>query len=305
MIDISIIIVNYNVKEYIVDCIQSIIRWTPQTIQYEIIVVDNNSQDGSVNALETKFPEITILKNKNNIGFTRAINQGANIANGAYLFLLNPDTLFLEDSMTTLYSFLERNRHVGIVGPKLISTDENIQQSYWKYPTLISSLLSIYHLDFLNNNKNHAHYDKSNYLSVDAISGGAFFLAKNLFNDLNGFNDNLFWMEDMDFCKRASTLGHKIAYLPNTKLIHYIGKSSEKNWVVTISNRLLSKIKYFKLHHGSSEVMTLITAIYLLVVVKCAYLLFLSPFSSVYRKKFIGYLTTLKLLLNKQYQIGL
>jgi len=160
-------------------------------------------------------------------------------------------------------------------------------------------------LDFLNNNKNYTHYYKSNYLSVDAISGGAFFLAKNLFNDLNGFNDNLFWMEDMDFCKRASTLGHKIAYLPNTKLIHYIGKSSEKNWVVTISNRLLSKIKYFKLHHGSSEVMTLITAIYLLVVVKCAYLLFLSPFSSVYRKKFIGYLTTLKLLLNKQYQIGL
>ena len=90
MIDISIIIVNYNVKEYIIDCIQSIIRWTPETIQYEIIVVDNNSQDGSVNALETKFPEITILKNKNNIGFPRAINQGANIANGAYLFLLNP-----------------------------------------------------------------------------------------------------------------------------------------------------------------------------------------------------------------------
>jgi hypothetical protein len=159
-------------------------------------------------------------------------------------------------------------------------------------------------LDFLNNNKNYIHYDKSNYLSVDAISGGSFFLAKNLFNDLNGFNDNLFWMEDIDFCKRASTLGHKIAYLPKTKLIHYIGKSSEKNWVVTISNRLLSKIKYFKLHHGSFEVMTLITAIYLLVVVKCAYLLFLSPFNSVYHKKFMGYLTTLKLLLQKQYQIG-
>jgi GT2 family glycosyltransferase len=304
MIDISIIIVNYNVKEYIIDCIQSIIRWTPETIQYEIIVVDNNSQDGSVNALETKFPEITILKNKNNIGFTRAINQGANIANGAYLFLLNPDTLFLEDSMTALYSFLEHNHHVGIVGPKLISTDGNIQQSYWKYPTLISTILSIYHLDFLNKNKNSNHYDKSNYFSVDAISGGSFFLAKNLFNDLNGFNDNLFWMEDIDFCKRASTLGHKIAYLPKTKLVHFIGKSSEKNWVVTISNRLLSKIKYFKLHHGSFEVMTLITAIYLLVLVKCTYFLFLSPFNSVYHKKFMGYLTTLKLLLQKQYQIG-
>ena len=304
MIDISIIIVNYNVKEYIIPCIQSIFQHCSHSLSVEIIVVDNNSQDGSVNALETKFPEITILKNKNNIGFTRAINEGANIANGAYLFLLNPDTLFLEDSITTLYSFLERNRQFGIVGPKLISSDENIQQSYWKYPTLISCILSIYHLDFLNNKK-YTYYDKSNYLSVDAISGGAFFLAKNLFNDLNGFNDNLFWMEDIDFCKRASILGHKIAYLQKTKLIHYIGKSSEKNWVVTISNRLLSKIKYFKLHHGSFEVFTLITAIYLLVVIKSAYLLFLSPFSSVYRKKFIGYLTTLKLLLNKQYQISL
>jgi GT2 family glycosyltransferase len=303
MIDISIIIVNYNVKEYIIPCIQSIFQHCSHSLSVEIIVVDNNSQDGSVNALETKFPEITILKNKNNIGFTRAINQGANIANGFYLFFLNPDTLFLEDSLTILYSFLKHNHCVEIVGPKLISTDGNIQQSYWKYPTLISAILSIYHLDFMNKNKNSNHYDKSNYFSVDAISGGSFFLAKNLFNDLNGFNDNLFWMEDIDFCKRASTLGHKIAYLPKTKLVHFIGKSSEKNWVVTISNRLLSKIKYFKLHHGSFEVMTLITAIYLLVVVKCAYFLFLSPFNSVYHKKFMGYLKTLKLLLQKQYQI--
>ena len=304
MIDISIVIVNYNVKEYIIPCIQSIFQHYSHSLSVEIIVVDNNSQDGSVNALETKFPEITILKNKNNIGFTRAINQGANIANGSYLFILNPDTLFIEDSLTILYSFLENNHRVEIVGPKLISTDGNIQQSYWKYPTLISAILSIYHLDFMNKNKNSNHYGKSNYFSVDAISGGSFFLAKNLFNDLNGFNDNLFWMEDIDFCKRASTLGHKIAYLPKTKLVHFIGKSSEKNWVVTISNRLLSKIKYFKLHHGSFEVMTLITAIYLLVVVKCAYFLFLSPFNSVYHKKFMGYLKTLKLLLQKQYQIG-
>ena len=106
MIDISIIIVNYNVKEYIIDCIQSIKRWTPEKISYEIIVIDNKSEDGSVWALTSKFPEITIIKNKQNIGFSRAINQGAELAQGAHLFFLNPDTLLIEDSLTKLVSFL-------------------------------------------------------------------------------------------------------------------------------------------------------------------------------------------------------
>ena len=303
MIDISIIIVNYNVKEYIIDCIQSIKRWTPEKISYEIIVIDNKSEDGSVWALTSKFPEITIIKNKQNIGFSRAINKGAEMAQGTHLFFLNPDTLLIEDSLTKLVSFLNEHNRIGIVGPALVNQNEKVQQSFWKFPTLLTAVLEIYHLDFLNKYKNYIYRNKSEYIYADSVSGGAFFLKKSLFNELNGFIDNLFWMEDMDFCKRASSLGYKVAYLSQTKLIHYIGKSSEKNWVVTISNRLLSKIKYFKLHHGSIDVFLLVLSIYLLVILKSTFLILLSPFGSIYRKKLSGYLITLKKLITGQYQV--
>ncbi|MBC8344733.1 MAG: glycosyltransferase family 2 protein [Candidatus Marinimicrobia bacterium] len=301
MIDISIIIVNYNVKEYIIDCIQSIKMWTPETISYEIIVIDNKSEDGSAVALTSKFPEITIVKNKKNMGFSRAINQGAEMASGSHLFFLNPDTLLIEDSLSILYSFLNQHNNVCIVGPKLINKKGDSQQSFWKFPTLLTTVLEIYHLDFLNKYKNYIFRNKSKYIYADSVSGGAFFLKKSLFIELKGFNDNLFWMEDVDFCKRASTLGYKVCYLSQTKLIHYIGKSSEKNWVVTISNRLLSKIKYFKIHQGWMDVFLLVLSIYLLVILKSIFFIFLSPFGSIYRKKLSGYLVSLKMLITRQY----
>ncbi len=301
--NLSILIVNYNVKDFLIDCIRSIYFFTPDETQFEIIVIDNNSCDGSIDAIEQKFPKILIIKNKENIGFSKAINQGSEVAKGKYLFFLNPDTKLVEDSISILFSFLEENKHIAILGPKLVNKDGKVQQSFWRKPTLINSILSIYHLDFLNKKKNYRNIDKSNYFNVDSVSGGAFFLKKKLFHDLNGFNEHLFWMEDIDFCIRALKVGHKIAYVPKTNLIHYIGKSSEKNWVGTISNRLLSKIKYFKIHHHPIEVFTLISAIYLLVIIKCMYLLILSLLNKVYREKLRGYFTTLKLLLLRQYQV--
>ena len=180
MIDISIIIVNYNVKEYIIDCIQSIKRWTPEKTSYEIIVIDNKSEDDSVGTLTSKFPEITIIKNKQNIGFSRAINQGAELAQGTHLFILNPDTLLIEDSLTKLVSFLNEHNRIGIVGPTLVNQNEKVQQSFWKFPTLLTAVLEIYHLDYLNKYKNYIYRNKSEYIYADSVSGGAFFLKKSL-----------------------------------------------------------------------------------------------------------------------------
>ena len=301
MIDISIIIVNYNVREYIINCIQSIQYFTTKDLTFEIIVVDNASKDGSPEYFENNLPEIKLIKNSENIGFSKAINQGIDVAQGEYLFLLNPDTKLLEDSINILHSFISKQPQIGAIGPKLIGVNGHPQKSFWRLPTLLSTFLSIYHLEAFNIKKNYGHANIDKPLSVDTISGGAFFIRRNLFNSLNGFNENLFWMEDIDCCNRIKQQGFEIVYLPETSIMHFSSKSAEKNWTIAISNQLISKIKYFRLYHRPFEVFILKNVIYFLVVLKCVYFFVLSPFSQVYQKKLKAYFMTLKMMLMHQY----
>ena len=294
MFDISIIIVNYKVKEYIIPCIESIYKYTSKSLRYEILVIDNNSNDGSIDAIKSQFSDVKIYENTENIGFSKAVNQGAETAIGKYIFILNPDTKLIEDSISILFTFLEKNETVAVVGPALVTESGIKQQSYWKEPTLINTILSIYHLDFLNYKKNYRNEIGDKTILVDAISGGAFFVQRDVFQNLNGYHPNLFWMEDIDFCTKVRKLENKIIYYPETKIIHYRGKSAEKNLHIAISNQLLSKIKYFKLHHSGIETIILTVAILFIALIKSILFLIVFPLGSNYRKKMIGYLSVIK-----------
>ena len=294
MFDISIIIVNYKVKEYIIPCIESIYKHTSKSLRYEILVIDNNSNDGSIDAIKSQFSEVKIYENTENIGFSKAVNQGAETAIGKYIFILNPDTKLIEDSISILFTFLEKNETVAVVGPAIVTESGIKQQSYWKEPTLINTILSIYHLDFLNYKKNYRNEIGDKTILVDSISGGAFFVQKDVFQNLNGYHPNLFWMEDIDFCTKVRKLDNKIIYYPETKIIHYGGKSAEKNLHIAISNQLLSKIKYFKLHHSGIETIILTVAILFIALIKSILFLIVFPLGSNYRKKMIGYLSVIK-----------
>ena len=294
MFDISIIIVNYKVKEYIIPCIESIYKHTSKSLRYEILVIDNNSNDGSIDAIKSQFSDVKIYENTENIGFSKAVNQGAETAIGKYIFILNPDTKLIEDSISILFTFLEKNETVAVVGPALVTESGIKQQSYWKEPTLINTILSIYHLDFLNYKKNYRNEIGDKTILVDAISGGAFFVQRDVFQNLNGYHPNLFWMEDIDFCTKVRKLDNKIIYYPETKIIHYGGKSAEKNLPLAISNQLLSKIKYFKLHHSGIETIILTVAILFIALIKSILFLIVFPLGSNYRKKMIGYLSVIK-----------
>ena len=294
MFDISIIIVNYKVKEYIIPCIESIYKHTSKSLRYEILVIDNNSNDGSIDAIKSQFSDVKIYENTENIGFSKAVNQGAETAIGKYIFILNPDTKLIEDSISILFTFLEKNETVAVVGPAIVTESGIKQQSYWKEPTLINTILSIYHLDFLNYKKNYRNEIGDKTILVDSISGGAFFVQKDVFQNLNGYHPNLFWMEDIDFCTKVRKLDNKIIYYPETKIIHYGGKSAEKNLHIAISNQLLSKIKYFKLHHSGIETIILTVAILFIALIKSILFLIVFPLGSNYRKKMIGYLSVIK-----------
>ena len=294
MFDVSIIIINYKVKEYIIPCIESIYKHTSKSLRYEILVIDNNSNDGSIDAIKSQFSKVKIYQNTENIGFSKAVNQGAETAIGKYIFILNPDTKLIEDSISILFTFLEKHETVAVAGPTLVTESGIKQQSYWKEPTLINTILSIYHLDFLNYKKNYRNEIGDKTILVDSISGGAFFVQKDVFQNLNGYHPNLFWMEDIDFCTKVRKLDNKIIYYPETKIIHYGGKSAEKNLHIAISNQLLSKIKYFKLHHSGIETIILTVAILFIALIKSILFLIVFPLGSNYRKKMIGYLSVIK-----------
>tara|TARA_Y100000741_G_scaffold362045_1_gene347096 strand:- start:3621 stop:4517 length:897 start_codon:yes stop_codon:yes gene_type:complete len=292
--DISIVIVNYNVKEYIISCIQSIYKHSKSSINFEIIVVDNNSRDDSVSKLKKEFPKINLIENDFNYGFSLAANQGAKICTGEFLLILNPDTLFVEDSLNKLYEYAKNKNKLGAIGPAIISEDGSFQQSFWRDPSIINTFFSITHLDYFNFKKNYKNRKISNPTKVDTISGGVFFLKRKVFRKLGGFNGDLFWMEDIDFCVRLRRLGYSVNYFPLTKIIHFIGKSVETNYQVAITNQLISKIKYFKIHHSRLSSGIISFLILFVCLVKLSILTILIPFSSLYRKKFVAYLYTFR-----------
>jgi len=299
--DISIIIVNYNVKDFILNCINSIETHCSMKPAYEIIIIDNSSSDGSVDAIRNKRPHITLIENKKNIGFTRGINQGIAHASGKYIFILNPDTQFTGDSLTALYNLMESNKNIGLAAPKLVDQSGIPQQSYWREPTLLNTIAGLFFLDQILWNKNYKNQNTDVLFEPDCVSGAAIFIRSELLNQLGGLNESLFWMEDMDISLRVKKYGSKIIYLPETDIIHFKGKSSEKNWIKTISNQNLSKIKYFKIHHSFIETLILTIAVYISVAVKLLLLLFIAPGSKLYRKKVRAYYRTLTLLLKKDY----
>ncbi len=295
--DISIIIVSYNVKEYIISCIESIYKHSQSNYNFEIVVVDNNSKDGSADSIKKKFPNISLIKNDYNAGFSKAVNQGAKISKGKYFLILNPDTLFIEDSLFKILSEAQNKEDLGAIGPALISSNQKIQQSFWKDPSLFSTILSIYHLDYFNFNKNYKYEKFRDSLKVDTISGGAIFLLRKSFSTHNGFNEDLFWMEDIDLCIRLRKMGNSIYYYPLTKIIHYQGKSAKTNYKISISNQLLSKIKFFRIHHSNLSAFAISFSVLFVSLIKSFLMLFISPFSISYRKKMIAYLFTIKSVL--------
>jgi len=295
--DISIVIVSYNVKEYIVSCVESIYKHSKSNYTFEIIIVDNNSKDGSAEELIKEFPKIPLIKNNYNPGFSIAVNQGVKKSRGDYLLILNPDTLFVEDSLYILLKEAESKKRLGAIGPSLIDEKGLIQQSFWRSPSLLSTILSIFYLDYFNYYKNYKEKKFNKISKVDSISGGAFFLQKKIFNELDGFDEDLFWMEDIDFCLNARKKGYNIFYSPRTKIIHFSGKSSESNFKVTVSNQLKSKIKFFRKNHSKLKAIILLYSIIFLLIIKSFVALIFSLYSKFYRKKLLAYIFSIRFIL--------
>jgi GT2 family glycosyltransferase len=262
---LSIIIVNWNTKTFLENCLNSIFKKN-KNLDYEIIVVDNDSKDSSKDYLsKIKNEKIKVIINERNLGFAKANNLALKEAKGEYLLFLNPDTEFLEDSLEKIINFMEENKDCGIMGVNLIDKDNKTQLSVRNFPTLSSQiliLLKIHHL--FPNLKPLANYflydfDYTKKQEVNQVMGAFLVTKREIIKKIGGFDENFFlWFEEVDFCKRVKEAGFKIIYNPSIKVKHY-GSSSFKQMLPFKKQLIFNKslIYFFKKHHPVWQVIIL------------------------------------------------
>lgn len=238
-VDISIIIVNYNVQYFIEQCLNSIYQISNYDGKIEVIVIDNNSIDGSISMIEAKFPQVKLIANKENVGFSVANNQGIAISKGKYTLLLNPDTILEENTLSKCFVEMEAKSEVGALGVKMVDgAGQFLPESKRGFPSPEASFYrftGLYKL-FPKSSRINAYYqghiDEEEKAEVDILCGAFMFIKKSVLDEI-GFLDENFFMygEDIDLSYRIRNAGYKVLYFPYTTIIHFKGESTRKNSV--------------------------------------------------------------------------
>jgi GT2 family glycosyltransferase len=254
--DISIIIVNYNTKELLKQTIESVIA-TTKDIEYEIIVVDNASKDGSIEMVKEKFPSLRLIQNQYNLGFSKANNIGIKEAIGRYVLLLNSDTVVIEDCLRECIKYLDKNNEIGALGCRVELKNGELDRACKRgFPTPEASLYYLLKLDKLfKYSRKFGQYNLT-YLPDDEINDvdclvGAFMMVRKEVIHKIGLLDEEFFMygEDIDWCYRIKEAGWKNVYFPVVKIIHYKRASSSKRRFMTIYQFHRAMYLFYKKHY--------------------------------------------------------
>jgi len=274
----SIIIVNFNTRALLNKLLISI-KEKIKSLEYEIIVVDNNSQDGSVKFLKKHFPETVLIENKINMGFSKANNQGAKLAKGRYLLFLNSDTLVCDGAIEKMLEYLQKNQSTTIVGPKLLNQDGTLQRSCGVFPNLLTEFSG---RTFLNRlfptSKVFGAYklgtwDYATEKKVDWVSGACMLIRKNVFDQVGGFDEYIYmFYEDVDLCLRVKKAGYKVAFLPDAQIYHIGGGSWQTYREIPIFHSYRSVLYFFLKHYPKWKTAPL--KIFLIIEFLLSYLIF-------------------------------
>jgi GT2 family glycosyltransferase len=259
---LSVIIVNYNVKHFLEQCLCSVQKAISNSkIDAEVIVIDNHSRDNSLGYLIPVFPCVKFIANDENLGFAKACNQGYRLSRGKYILFLNPDTILPEDCFSKCISFFESHADAGAVGVKMLDgRGKLLKESKRAFPSPVTSLFKLfgfarlfpksktfskYHLGYLNENENH---------EVDVLAGAFMMVHRPVLDELKGF-DEMFFMygEDVDLSYRIQKMGYKNYYLAETNILHFKGESTRKgslNYVKMFYNAMSI---FVRKHYGGSK----------------------------------------------------
>jgi GT2 family glycosyltransferase len=258
---LSVIIVNYNVKHFLEHCLCSVQKAIAALGQAEVIVIDNNSIDNSIEYLKPKFQYVQFFINNQNLGFAKACNQGLQMAKGKYILFLNPDTIVPEDCFQKCISFLEIHPGAGSLGIKMLDgSGKFLKESRRSFPLPMTSLFKLfglaklfpqsktfskYHLGYLNENENH---------EVDVLAGAFIMIKKQILDEVGGFDETFFmYGEDVDLSYRVQKKGYKNFYFAESSIIHFKGESTRKgslNYVRMFYNAMSI---FVRKHYGGSK----------------------------------------------------
>jgi GT2 family glycosyltransferase len=232
---LSICVVTLSARDYLKDCLRSIANSGLQ-IETEIIVVDQNSQDGTADMLRQEFPNVRLIQTSGNEGFARPMNLAMQAAQGHYVTLLNPDTLIHQRALDQLCEFLETHPKVGIVGPKVLNPDGTLQAPCrrgdprpWAVITYFTGLWKLFPDNPIFNGYLLTHLDEDQTNPVDGVSGSCMLVRREVINDI-GYLDELFfaYQEDADYCLRSRKAGWQICYYPEAHITHFGGQGGSR-----------------------------------------------------------------------------
>jgi GT2 family glycosyltransferase len=266
------VIVSYNTSELTLNCIKSIIDETP-IIDYEIIVVDNNSADNTVEQIRLHFPNVVVIYNKENKGFAYALNIGIHRSLGDTVLSINSDTIILNRAIEKSYNFLCNNNNVQILGVKLLNTDGSIQPSCRFLPSVSNCLCEAFFLINLFPKSKifgkyyMSYFDYNSTINVEWIKGTYMMIKKSVFEKIGFFDDNYFlYTEETDFMFRANKANLKTVFFHEAEIYHLEGASSKKNPEKVYKMVHKTKLFYFRKNHKSPEKQLLIFIQYLAMI---------------------------------------
>ncbi|MEM7234345.1 MAG: glycosyltransferase family 2 protein, partial [Planctomycetota bacterium] len=223
----------------------------------EVIVVDNGSHDGSAEAVEEHFPDVIVIRQEKNLGFSGGVNCGFDAATAPLVLLLNTDTLVVGDAIPKLIEYANEHPEAGVIGPRVLNRDETLQSSYFRFPSLTNLVLSSLYLyklfptsSFFNRER-YAGRDPMLAGPVDVVSGCCFLIRRQLLDQIGGLDEGYFmYAEETDLCARAHAAGYEVHYAPGPEIIHFGGGSSR-----LASRRMFiqfrrSLLRFYALHRG-------------------------------------------------------
>ena len=255
-IDVSIIVVAWNVKKLVYDCLKSVYDQT-EGIRFEVIYVDNGSEDGSVEMVKNEFPDVRIIENNDNKGFIKANNQAIEIAQGRYVLLLNSDTIVLENAIGKTVTFADTHPDAAVVGCKVLNPDRTLQNSCFMCPSILNLFLAATYLykvfprSRFFGRERMTWWDFNDVREVEAVSGCFSLVRRTALEQVGSMSEiYFFYGDDIDWCYRFKKAGWKVMFTPTAQIIHYGGQNTKQMARKFRWQLQGSKLIFMRLHKG-------------------------------------------------------
>lgn len=271
--DVSIIIVAWNVRQLLYDCLKSVYDQT-KGVDFEVIYVDNASEDGSVEVVREEFPEVRIIENGENKGFIKANNQGIEVAEGRYVLLLNSDTVVLDNAIGKTVKFADANPQAAVVGCKVLNPDRTLQRTCFMYPSILNMFLSATYLykvfpkSKFFGREYMTWWDLNDVREVQTVAGCFSLVRMEAISQVGPMDEVYFvYGDDPDWCYRFSNHGWKVMFTPGAQIIHYGGQNTKQiarefRWQLEGSRLIFVKLHQSELKFQAAR---LLTALFLLL----------------------------------------